>query len=45
MDPINKEMLYRLISKVEADVIKFRYDTNSQFLKDGLKDPDADDEA
>jgi MoxR-like ATPase len=44
MEPINKEMLDRLISKIEADGIKFRYDTNSQFLKDGMKDPDADDE-
>jgi MoxR-like ATPase len=38
-EPINAEMLERLITKLEADGIKFKYETNDEFIKKGLKNP------
>ena len=41
-DPINAEMLQRLIDKLEADGYKFKFNTNKEFLDKGYKDPYAD---
>jgi hypothetical protein len=38
-DALNAEMLERIIDKLEADGIKFKYETNADFKKAGLKDP------
>lgn len=38
----NAEMLQRLINKYEADGIKWKYETNEGWKKDGLKDPMED---
>jgi hypothetical protein len=38
-DTLNREMLERLIRKLEADGAKFKYETDAEFLKDGLSDP------
>ena len=38
-EPINAEMLDRLINKFEADGVKFKYETNDEWKKAGLKDP------
>ena len=35
-------MIDRLVRKLEADGKKFKYETNKEFLKDGLPDPLAD---
>jgi MoxR-like ATPase len=40
--PLNAEMIDRLVRKLEADGKKFKYETNKEFLKDGLPDPLAD---
>lgn len=39
---MNAEQLERLIRKLEADGAKFKYEKNSEFLKDGYLDPEAD---
>ena len=41
-DPINREMLDRLINKFEADGIKFKYETDDEWRKAGLSDPFED---
>ena len=41
-DPINREMLDRLINKFEADGIKFKYETDAEWKKAGLSDPFED---
>lgn len=41
-NPINAEMLERIISKFETDGIKFKYETNEDWKKAGLKDPAED---
>lgn len=38
-DPINAEMLERIIDKLEADGNKFKYETDDDYKKAGLKDP------
>lgn len=38
-EPMNMEMVNRLIKKFEADGIKFKYEKDAEFLKDKLKDP------
>lgn len=38
-DPINAEMLERIIDKLEADGTKFKYETDDDYKKAGLKDP------
>jgi len=35
-------MLERLISKYEADGIKFKYEKDKEWKAEGLKDPDED---
>ena len=42
LDEINAEMAERLISKLEADGVKFKYEKNEDWKKAGLKDPDED---
>lgn len=39
---VNKEMLERIINKLEADGVKFKYETNAEWKKDGLSDPYED---
>ena len=39
---VNAEMLERLIAKFEADGIKFKYETDEEWKKAGLKDPMED---
>lgn len=36
---INAEQMERLVNKFEADGVKFKYETNADFEKDGLADP------
>jgi len=40
-DPINAEMLERIIDKLEADGNKFKYETDKDYKDAGLKDPSA----
>ena len=42
LDEINREMAERLISKFETDGLEFKYKTNEEWKKAGLKDPDED---
>lgn len=39
---VNAEMLERIISKLEADGVKFKYETNAEWKKAGLSDPYED---
>lgn len=39
---VNAEMLERIINKLEADGVKFKYETNKEWQKDGLSDPYGD---
>lgn len=41
-NPINAEMLERIISKFETDGIKFKYEKDEDWKKAGLKDPSED---
>lgn len=41
-EALNAEMLERIISKNEADGVKFKYETNKDFLNAGYTDPLAD---
>ena len=42
-DECNAEMLERIINKFEADGTKFKYEKNSEWKKDGYKDPMEED--
>lgn len=42
-DEVNGEMLERIINKLEADGIEFKYEKNKQWQDAGYEDPDADD--
>lgn len=39
---VNAEMLERIINKLEADGVKFKYETNDEWKKAGLSDPYED---
>lgn len=39
---VNAEMLERIINKLEADGVKFKYETNAEWKKAGLSDPYED---
>ena len=39
---INREMLERLVNKLEADGITFKFKTNKEFLDKGYSDPDEE---
>ena len=39
---VNAEMLERIINKLEADGVKFKYETNEEWKKAGLSDPYED---
>lgn len=41
-NPVNREMLDRFINKMEADGIKFKYETDDEWRKAGLTDPFED---
>ena len=41
-EAVNREMLDRYINKLEADGIKFKYETNAEWKKAGLSDPFED---
>lgn len=43
-DECNGEMLERIIARIEADGVKFKYEKDSQWKKAGYKDPLADDD-
>lgn len=41
-EEVNAEMLERIINKLEADGVKFKFEKNEQWKKAGYKDPEED---